>query len=164
MLHIFSDLEGIRIAAEMERRGEAFYRRAARVSKSEATVNMLLSLARDEQLHRAEFERLYAVEEANGMSDRAYDDETNAYLTAIAAEIVFPQGLVALSGSGFEDPEAVLRYAIASEKDSIMFYTELQIHASDDHAKGVFGEITRQERGHLYRLQRQLNQLLESGK
>lgn len=163
MLHIFSDLEGIRIAAEMERRGEAFYRRAARVSRSEATVNMLLSLAHDEQLHRAEFERLYAVEEANGMSNRAYDDETNAYLTAIAAEIVFPKGLVALSGSGFEDPEAVLRYAIASEKDSIMFYTELQAHASDDHAKGVFGEIARQERGHLYRLQRQLNQLFESG-
>lgn len=162
MLHVFSDLEGIRIAAEMERRGESFYRRAAKVSKSEPTVNMLLSLARDEQLHRAEFERLYLVEEKNGMSSKAYDDETNAYLTAVAAEVVFPKGLVALVDSGFENPEAVLRYAIASEKDSIMFYTELQAHASDDHARDVFGEITRQERAHLYRLQRQLNQILES--
>jgi len=162
MLHVFSDLEGIRIAAEMERRGESFYRRAARVSKSEATVNMLLSLARDEQMHRAEFERLYAEEEANGMSKKAYDDETNAYLTAIAAEVVFPKGLVGLVDSGFEDPVAVLRYAIASEKDSIMFYSELHNHASDDHAKDVFSEITRQERAHLYRLQRQLNNILES--
>ena len=162
MIHVFSDLEGIRIAAEMERRGESFYRRAAKVSKSEQTVSMLLSLARDEQMHRAEFERLYIEEEKNGMSKKAYDDETNAYLTAIAAEVVFPKGLVALMDSGFEDPVAVLRYAIASEKDSIMFYTELMVHASDDHARDVFCEITRQERAHLYRLQRQLSQISES--
>ena len=162
MLHVFSDLEGIRIAAEMERRGESFYRRAAKVSKSEETVNMLLSLARDEQMHRAEFERLYAEEEQKGMSKKAYDDETNAYLSAVAAEVVFPKGLVALMDSGFENPEAVLRYAIASEKDSIMFYTELMVHASDEHARDVFCEITRQERVHLFRLQRQLNHILES--
>ena len=34
MFHTFSDLEGIRIAIEMERRGESFYRRAAKVSRS----------------------------------------------------------------------------------------------------------------------------------
>ena len=57
-MHIFSDLEGIRIAIEMERRGEAFYRRAAKVSKSQDTVDLLLALAEDERHHQAEFERL----------------------------------------------------------------------------------------------------------
>ena len=99
--HVFSDLEGIRIAVEMERRGESFYRHAARVSKSKETVEMLLSLANEEQYHRAEFERLYAAEAALGASEAAYDDETNAYLTAIAAEVVFPQGLMALRDEGF---------------------------------------------------------------
>jgi len=156
MFHVFSDLEGIRIAIEMERRGESFYRRAARVSKSDDTIAMLLSLAGDEMRHKAEFERLYAAEAAAGMSDKAYDDETNAYLTAIAAEVVFPRGLMALKDEGFENPEAVLLHAIASEKDSILFYSEMQERTQDDHAKEVFGEIIRQERGHLFRLQRQL--------
>ena len=162
MLHVFSDLEGIRIAIEMERRGESFYRRAARVSKSEDTVRLLNSLAADEQHHRAEFERLYKVEAENGLTNPPYDDETNAYLTAIAADVVFPRGLMALKDEGFENPEAVLNYAIASEKDSILFYTEIQEHTHDAHAKDVFGEITRQERGHLFRLQRQLDQLIKS--
>ena len=155
MLHVFSDLEGIRIAIEMERRGEAFYRRAARVSRSEATIAMLNVLAADEMNHRAEFERLYR-NESGMLSDAAYDDETNAYLGAIAAEFIFPEGLMALRNTGFDNPEAVLQHAIQSEKDSILFYTELTAHTADAHARDVFSEIIRQERGHLYRLQRQL--------
>ena len=116
-MHIFSDLEGIRIAIEMERRGEAFYRRAAKVSKSQDTVDLLLALAEDERHHQAEFERLLRAETERGMTDKPYDDETNAYLTAIAADIVFPKGLMALKNEGFETPEAVLVYAINSEKD-----------------------------------------------
>lgn len=156
MFHVFSDLEGLRIAIEMERRGESFYRRAARVSKSEETITMLLSLANDELHHRAEFERLYKIEAESGLSDQAYDDETNAYLTAIAAEVVFPRGLMGLKDEGFENPAAVLNHAIASEKDSILFYSELQSRTGDAHAKDVFAEIVRQERGHMFRLQRQL--------
>ena len=162
MFHVFSDQEGLRIAIEMERRGESFYRRAARVSKSDETIEMLLALAEDEHHHRAEFERLYAAEVESGLSDKAYDDETNAYLTAIAAEVVFPRGLMALKDEGFENPEAVLQHAIASEKDSVLFYSEMQEHTHDDHAKEVFGEIIRQEKGHLFRLQRQLSLLNEN--
>ena len=58
MFHVFSDLEGIRIAIEMERRGESFYRRAAKVSRNQDTIAILIALANDEQRHQAEFERL----------------------------------------------------------------------------------------------------------
>ena len=161
MFHVFSDLEGLRIAIEMERRGESFYRRAARVSRDQDTIDMLISLAGDEQRHQAEFTRLYNAELESGMSDTAYDDETNAYLTAIAAEVVFPKGLIGLKNEGFENPVAVLQYAITSEKDSIMFYSELQNLTPDEHAKTVFAEIIRQERGHMFRLQRQLDLISE---
>ncbi len=157
MFHVFSDVEGIRIAVEMERRGESFYRRAARVSRSAETVELLEALAWDEQAHRAEFERLAASRSA--LSDAAYDDETNAYLTAIAAEVVFPQGLMGLREAGFENPAAVLRSAIASEKDSILFYAELRERSADERAREVFREIARQERGHLFRLQKQLERV-----
>ena len=64
---------------------------------------------------------------------------------------------MALKDEGFENPEAVLMHAIASEKDSILFYSEMQERTHDEHAKEVFAEIIRQERGHLFRLQRQLS-------
>jgi len=162
MLHVFSNLEGVRIAMEMERRGESFYRRAAKVSRDPETVELLLHLAADEQNHREQFERLYQQAQGAGVSSDAYDEETNAYLTAIAADIVFPQGLMGLRSEGFENPQAVLMHAIRSEKDSILFYTELKEHAADEDARRVFDEIARQERGHMFRLQRQLDLLVDA--
>ena len=54
-MHDFNDLEGLRIAIEMEKRGEALYRKAARVSKKREVVDMLAALAADEVAHAAEF-------------------------------------------------------------------------------------------------------------
>ena len=162
-LHAFNDLEGVRIAAEMESRGEQFYRRAARVSKSPETIALLDSLADDEVLHRQEFVRLYqdacAHYQREGIPCVDYDEETNAYLSAIAADVVFPEGLMTLRRQGFESPEAILAAAIDSEKDSILFYTELAARTGDGHARDLFLEIVRQERGHLSRLQKRLAEL-----
>ena len=154
MHHVFSDVEGLRIAVEMERRGEDFYRRAARVSRTQETVSLLNSLADDETMHGREFQRLHdiACARRDECCEEIYDDETNAYLSAIAADLVFPGGLMALRQAGFEDPRAVLTTAIASEKDSILFYTELAAHSRNEDARTTFEEITRQERGHLARL------------
>ncbi len=154
MHHVFSDVEGLRIAVEMERRGEDFYRRAARVSRTQETVALLNALADDETMHCREFQRLHdiACARRDECGEECYDDETNAYLSAIAADLVFPGGLMALRETGFENPRAVLTTAIASEKDSILFYTELAAHSRDEDARKTFEEITRQERGHLARL------------
>ena len=154
MHHVFSDVEGLRIAVEMERRGEDFYRRAARVSRSQETVALLNSLADDEVIHGREFTRLYnlACERVGSCAEEPYSEETCVYLTAIAADIVFSGGLMSLRQVGFENPKAVLETAIASEKDSILFYTELAGCAKDAQARATFLEIARQERGHLARL------------
>ena len=158
MHHVFSDVEGLRIAVEMERRGEDFYRRAARVSRTQETVSLLNALADDETMHCREFQRLHdlACARRDKCGEETYDDETNAYLSAIAADLVFPGGLMALREFGFENPRAVLTTAIASEKDSILFYTELAAHSRDEDARKTFEEITRQERGHLARLLKKL--------
>lgn len=162
MHHVFSDVEGLRIAVEMERRGESFYRRAAKVSRAQETVALLTALADDEVLHGREFQRLFDSACARqGGGDEVYDSETCAYLSAIAADIVFPGGLMALRETGFEDSRAVLSAAIASEKDSILFYTELARCAKDAQARATFLEIARQERGHLAHLLNKLTALRE---
>lgn len=102
-VHSFNDIEGLRIAAEMERRGGEYYRRAAKLSHSPEAVDMLLFLAEDEARHLAEFEKLARRVAQERPDAPEYDADTNAYLSAIAAEIVFPGGLMALGAKhGFD--------------------------------------------------------------
>ena len=159
-IHSFNDAEGLRIAIEMERRGEAFYRKSARISKNPETVKVFEQLAADETIHRAEFEKL--IQKAT-VSQENYDQETNAYLTAIAADVVFTDGLMALRSTGFETPEGVLLEAIRSEKDSVLFYTELSSRALDKEAARIFDEIIFQEKAHLRTLQLRLAKLTSEG-
>ena len=158
-MHDFNDLEGLRIAIEMEKRGEALYRRAARVSKKREVVDMLSALAEDEVAHAAEFTRLYNQALARRAHAASYGEEASAYLSAVAADIVFPGGLMALREEGFDDMRAVLDYAISSEKDSILFYLELARLSGDESARKVFLESAEQERGHMRRLCRQRAEL-----
>ena len=50
MFHIFSDLEGLRIAIEMERRGESFYRQLAGEADITKTMAQFLARGREETL------------------------------------------------------------------------------------------------------------------
>ncbi len=159
-VHSFNDTEGLRIAVEIEKRGEAFYLKAAKLSDNPQTVRILEQLASDEAVHKHEFEKL--VERAS-VSDEMYDEETNAYLSAIAADIVFPEGLMALRRTGFTSPEGAILQAIQSEKDSILFYTELAEHAFDAEAKRMFREIIMQERRHMNVLQNRLEEISVEG-
>ena len=158
-MHDFNDLEGLRIAIEMEKRGEAFYRKAARVSSKREVQDMLKSLAEDEVAHGAEFTRLYNEALERREQAASYGEEASAYLSAVAADIVFPGGLMALREEGFDDIRAVLDYAIVSEKDSILFYLELARLSNDEAARNVFMSIAEQERGHMRRLCRQRAEL-----
>ncbi len=156
----FSDQEGLRIAAEMERRGGEFYRHAARIAKSPATVALLQKLAEDEAVHEQEFHRLRDKLITGDPDDEYYDEEASAYLSAVAAEVVFQGGLMGLvKDRGFEKPEAILQTAIQSEKDSILFYSEMAQQAKRPQAATVFSEIVRQEKHHLGKLQKMLMDL-----
>lgn len=159
-VHSFNDIEGLRIAAEMERRGGEYYRRAAKLSHSPEAVDMLLFLAEDEARHLAEFEKLARRVAQERPDAPEYDADTNAYLSAIAAEIVFPGGLMALGAKhGFDSPQAILEGAIESEKDSILFYSALASATQDENSRAVFREIERQERGHLKQLTQMLSRI-----
>ena len=162
MVHAFNDLEGLRIAAEMEKRGHEYYRRAAKLSKSPEAVDMLLFLAEDESRHQAEFQRLSARILDKHAEAADYSMEASAYLSAIAAEIIFTDGLIATAKKhGFDNPRTILEGAIESEKDSILFYAELERLTQDDESRAVFAEIGRQERGHMSQLMHMLSRIDE---
>lgn len=158
----FNDLEGIRIAVEMERRGRDFYDAAARVAKSEQMREMLRKLKAEEVVHMQQFGRLHEREQSNAAAAKPYSKETSAFLTALAADIVFSDGLVAVGvKGGFDDPAVMLKEAIESEQESIDFYATLERETEDDHAKEIFREIIAQEQSHQERLRAQLNKLTD---
>lgn len=157
--HSFNDLEGLRIAIEMERRGIEFYRHASKLTKSGHLVEMLEALAEEEEGHKRDFTKLMA-DQCEGRAARAavcYSGETSAYLSAIAADIVFPGGLMEVGRrGGFDSLPAILTTAIDSEKNSILFYTELRDLTGDPDAREAFGSVISQEKEHLAKLQQQL--------
>lgn len=159
-MHEFSDLEGLRIAAEMEKRGGEFYRLAVRVSRAQETKDLLTSLAEDEAVHLREFQKLYE-KEALRKDAGHYPPEKGALLAALAADIAFPNGVVGMAGS-LENPEAILRTAIQSEEDSIRFYSEMAQATGCEQTAHVFNDIIRQEKGHLNRLQKMLSEMKQS--
>lgn len=150
-MHQFSDLEALKIAIEMERRGESFYETCAKITKSAEATAVYKRLAADERAHAQEFERLLEK-----VGDEAYSEEASAYLSAIAADIVFPGGLMALTRNGFDAPADAINEAMRSEKDSIMFYTELKKHTRDEAARLTLEDIIKQEESHLLILIRRL--------
>ena len=158
--HAFSDSEGVRIAVEIERRGGDFYRRAAKITKSESARAFLNELAADEETHMREFSKL--CDRLSAGDDRVYSAEESAYLSAVAADVVFTDGLRGLARTGLESPRAILEHSIQSEKDSILFYGEMAGLTRDEQARALFRDIIAQEKMHLSRLQRMLNE--QSGK
>lgn len=159
--HPFSDLEGLRIAIEMERRGVELYRRAARLTKVPHVVQMLEELAAEEEGHQRDFGKLMEAHCAGRYAEAAacYSGETSAYLSAIAADVVFPGGLMEVGRrGGFDSLPAILTTAIDSEKNSILFYSELQALTKDEGAKDAFAQVISQEKVHLARLQQQLSE------
>ena len=153
--HIFNDLEGIRIAIEMERRGRDFYGAVAKMAQNEP---MRALLDAEENAHMNQFRRLYDREQALLSGSEAYSAEASAYLTAVAADIVFSDGLVSVGvRGGFAEPQVILAESIRSEQQSIDFYRALSESTRDEHAVCVFREIIAQEQMHLERLRGQLS-------
>lgn len=154
----FSDMDGIRIAAELERRGGEFYRLAARVCRLASEKELLMRLAEEEAVHLSEFQRLYEREVKRGKS-AVCSSEQSALLHSIAADIAFPDGVVGIAHA-LDDPAAILGEAIRSEKDSIRFYEEMARATLDGQTAGVFMDIVGQEKAHLNHLQKALSDVL----
>lgn len=159
VVHEFSDREALRIAAEIERKGERFYRMAMGVTRGGKAHALMEMLRAQEEAHAARFEQMLADLPEDEAEEESYDAEANAFLSAIAAEVVFPGGVLAsLMNRRLETVRDVLLYAIGSEKDSLLFYMEMLLKTRKESYRKTLEGIIEEEKKHLYDLQ----QLLEA--
>ncbi|HHW70421.1 MAG TPA: ferritin family protein [Clostridiales bacterium] len=160
----FNDIEALKVAIGIERRGERFYTLAADKikEKDEDAANMLKQLGREEKEHAKTFQKIYdSTFELKDDFDDTYlfEPEVAAYFDSMVKNLIFPsdeeQDKVL---DTIEDVEDVLKFGIQAEKDSILFYTEMIIYSKYVEAKNAFREILKEEKKHLQDLTERLEE------
>lgn len=150
----FSGKEVLTMAVRIEENGLRFYTDAARAAKSDGLRELFKVLAEEEGRHIkvfSELRRLVADDTVNEGFDPQLS-EASLYLKAIADTEVFTK-----ANKGKEvarqvhDEKEALKVAIDMEKDSLLFYYELQrlIREKD---KAVLESLIEQEKEHVRKL------------
>lgn len=164
----FNDLEALKIAIDIERRGERFYNSVANKIDHEYIRDILLNLASQEREHADTFESLYknAAGEKEGFDDTyLFEPEISAYLAAMVQTTVFPSDKkVDEIVANLNDSEDVLLLGIQAEKDSILFYTEMIIYSRLMEAKEAFRKLLAEEKKHLVDLRAILEKIRKNKK
>lgn len=161
MIYPFNAVEAFKIAVGIEENGRRFYAEAAK--KTEGPVRELLeSLAKEEEIHKATFAKFLAELPPEQPSVFDPDNETDQYLKMMADINIFEVGSKevdrALAGDVLNVKDA-LRLAMGFEKDSIVFYVQLKNSADKLSDKVGVDHLILEEAKHLRKLARIYNAL-----
>ena len=154
----FTGKEVLDMAVKIEENGLRYYTDAAGASKSADLKTLFTFLADQEKDHIKIFtglRKLLADTDAES-SQADYGEEATLYLNALADSEVFtsPNEGARLAKSVKSDKEAV-ELAIGMEKDSLLFYYEIQKMIRPQDAS-VLEHLIAQEKDHVRRLTAQL--------
>lgn len=158
-----NDLEGLRMAMDIESRGQEFYTLAEKKFTDPAIKRLFHYLAAEEAIHletfSSYFDELSAGKEAYE-TEYLFDEAYSGYLTALADTHVFPPKEEADKVlAAIQTPADALRLALQAEKDSVLFYGELAACSRFEAAKLIFRRLKDEERGHTLTLTRRLKEL-----
>jgi rubrerythrin len=147
----FSGKELLDIAVNIEKSGAAFYETMVNCAKSKKAQTAFKYLADQEKQHIKAYQTmLKAVVDAP--PPESYTEEYDEYLKSLVKSAVFSSEGAActLAENTSSDAEGI-DFGIRAEKDSILFYTEMQNLVRRSDAQ-VIGKIIEEERSHLKRL------------
>lgn len=150
MTAVFQVNELMKIAVLMEVNGREYYTAVSGRVVDAAARSVFTELAAQEEHHRAAFERM--LEECDPDVEESPEAEYEQYLKAYADSHVFiaARQKEILARESLDVIDA-LRFGMDSEKDSILFYTDMMNLLSPDSRKPV-RRIIAEERRHFSRL------------
>ncbi len=155
----FNADEVFEMAEEIERNAAAFYREAAKITKDKDTNKMLLDLASMEDGHMIIFKemRLHLTGEEKERTTFDPDNEAAMYLQTMA-DIHGTEGKISRTKklTGTESTEEILKIALNSEKDSVVFYCGLRNYVSDKAGSDKLAAIVREEISHITAINKKL--------
>lgn len=159
----FNADEVFEMAEEIERNGRSFYETMAERLGPGHSQELLGALAREEAEHVRIFSELRRrhAEAGDGVRGPEPDAVTVLYLRALADGRVFEEPAKDKDLGACPSPEAVLRFAIQREKDSIVYYMGMKEVVPPELGREAVDAIIREEMDHVTRLS---NELLTMGK
>jgi len=147
----FSPAELYNIAIAVERRGAAFYDTLARSSQNDNVRQSLLALAAMEHQHIQTFQKLLAAAPKT-FGEGVDSEEYEGYFKALVDSAVFNDDLATSElVTKVESDKEVIEIGIGAEKDSILFYEQLQDISAGDAVESI-GKIISEEKEHLRKL------------
>ena len=162
MLYPFNAGEVFKIAVEIEENGRRFYEMAAKKSQDPEVRKVFADLGAEEVKHKARFEQLLSELPASATDATVWDpdNEIDQYLQMMADMHIFrlPEYVDELFEE-IEDEEGALQLAIQFEKDSIIFFVEMQTLAENDQSREKINWLVKEEQAHLRRLSLELYNL-----
>lgn len=161
MGNLFSDLEGLRIAIDMEARGRDFYKKASEQTENKEHKALFLLLMNEEIKHHDQFTKLYHKTKENKLSDSndyLFDQEASKYLTVLAEPYIFTEAKAEKTFSERKSIADILKAAIQDEKDSILFYDALAKCAKFDETRNIFNLLKAEEQTHVVKLRQMLGE------
>ncbi|WP_243360187.1 ferritin-like domain-containing protein [Fundidesulfovibrio terrae] len=157
MAEFFSAADVVGAAVEMERRGQALYRRMAQVAEKPEIKRFFENLAGEERRHEELFAAMAKRLGAAELPAWSTMEEYSAYLGALLdSHALFSPGFAKEMAEKSGLFEESVRGAMSLEKDSMLFFQEmLQLIPGSEHS--FILECLEEERRHL----RQLSALLK---
>jgi len=160
MGNLFSDLEGLRIAVDMEARGRDFYKKAYEKADNKEHKALFMLLMNEEASHFDQFTKLYNKIKESKLSDSAdylFDQETSKYLTVLAEPHIFPKDKAEKTLPELKNIVDILKAAIQDEKDAILFYDALAKCAKFEETRTIFNLLKAEEQTHVVKLRQMLD-------
>jgi rubrerythrin len=161
MENLYNDLEGLRIAVEIEARGREFYRQALEQAATQEQKDLFLLLMNEEIHHLNAFTDIFnkVKETKEAHSDEyLFDPEVSRYLTVLAESHVFPAiDKARQTIAELKTIQGILALAMQAEKDSVLFYDELANNAKFPEAKKIFALLKAEEQTHVVKIREMIN-------
>ena len=155
MLLPFSAAEILQIAVEAERQGAAFYERLGASAQDKRVREECRRLVEFEREHEKTFRRLLGQQDVQRALDSLrpgqLSDQYQQYLSALVDSNMLPDEETAQRlAEEAESEVAAINIALQMEKNTILFYQELQNLLGTE--AGVLQTILDEERSHVYEL------------
>lgn len=152
-MYDFSADDVFEMAQQMERNGEAFYRKAADSVSDQDNKDLLNRLADMEVNHEKIFRALRSELSEREKETTVFDPQGEAalYLRALADTRVFFEKEMDVSSL-----DMIFKAALEAEKDSIVFYLGMKDSVPENLGRGKIEAIIKEEMGHVRLLSNEL--------
>jgi rubrerythrin len=151
----FLDAEEIlKVAIEIEKRGEEFYLGFAGRTRDEKLKDLFGALALEEVKHERAFKEMLKTAAAKKTLKIELEDEKEAeYLKSVGGMLLFPKKTEESDTFlKIHDPESAVRFALGMERDSVLLYEGLLDVTKDAADRAVYEKIISEEKSHIVRL------------